>query len=953
MNQLLQTLRKIQTKLVFFTLGIGATIWFLIRVIPKPSRATYPCMRAATPFMSSFVIYLLSIGGSAFFFRKMRNKYKSARYLAAFSFFVAFVAMAMVSNSSRYQKANAMNLVPENYYMANTPVGTPQGLVPGRVVWIWNPEATDADFNPGNVKSRWWIDHTNSDVVEDMLMEGLINYTGSNSSQDAWDMLFKHFNENHGKGNTGYTPGEKIYVKINVTNSCCSMSGTTKTGNYDRMDSTPELLLALLKQLIEEVGVAQEDIYMGDPFRTFRDEYYTLCHEHYPDVNYTDGLGINGRYKTVPTEDHKMIFSDGKLEYRIPGEYYEADYFINMPCLKSHDTGGITIGAKNHQGSILQDGASPSEQSAYDMHYAFPEHDDSEGGTHRYRHLVDYLGHERMGGNTLLTIVDGIWAGRSWEGFVERWNMEPFNGDYPNSLFISQDLVAIDAVCFDFLLEEYKTKSESQKYPYMAGTDDYLMQAADPENWADGIVYDPEGDGTPIGSLGVYEHWNNATDKNYSGNLGGENGIELVKVMNVSFPHQITMENSQLPSNNVSALVVDEAEVAWFGTDAGLAQFDGINWFVYTTSNGLSSNQINDIEVADDKAVIWIATDLGLQKATINPGAELTDFGTYNEANSELEGDAVSNLMYDSNKVLWVGTDKAVNVVKDETWDSESTAADSYGDLFSFSEFAITDIEEYQHDSMALISTKGKGIIRYGYNEVDGFTGASTYAPPWASLNTENVYAITVNGEEQWYGTDIGAYYHPNNQTKAEWINYNKEFNHLLNDQITDVHIDRAGNVWIGTHEGINIITAEGNFLKHTVEYGGLINDDVTAIEEDSKGNIWISTNGGVEWFDNLPGVDVYTNIEEPLLKQHIDIYPNPAIDFINLKFSVDRPTFARVSIYNLNGQLVDVVFEDKIRDNNYTTTVDISNQSYFKKGIYIVLAEIGEKRQFLKIEKL
>ena len=43
-------------------------------------------------------------------------------------------------------------------------------------------------------------------------------------------------------------------------------------------------------------------------------------------------------------------------------------------------------------------------------------------------------------------------------------------------------------------------------------------------------LYDPERDGIRCRSLGVFEHWNNATEKKYSGNLGRGNGIELFKV---------------------------------------------------------------------------------------------------------------------------------------------------------------------------------------------------------------------------------------------------------------------------------------------------------------------------------------------------------------------------------------------------------------------------------------
>ena len=99
--------------------------------------------------------------------------------------------------------------------------------------------------------------------------------------------------------------------------------------------------------------------------------------------------------------------------------------------------------------------------------------------------------------------MDGIWAGRNWEGIVEKWQMAPFNNDYPNSLFLSQDPVAIESVGFDFLLEEYKNKAENIKYPYISGVDDYLFQAADSSYWPEGIQYDPEGDGTILSSLGV------------------------------------------------------------------------------------------------------------------------------------------------------------------------------------------------------------------------------------------------------------------------------------------------------------------------------------------------------------------------------------------------------------------------------------------------------------------
>jgi hypothetical protein len=81
----------------------------------------------------------------------------------------------------------------------------------------------------------------------------------------------------------------------------------------------------------------------------------------------------------------------------------------------------------------------------------------------------------------------------------------------------------------------------------MYGTDDYLHQAADSANWprtVGGIPfkgYGPNGDGKIIGSLGIHEHWNDSTHKQYSRNLDSINGkgIELVFLNQSSSPSPI------------------------------------------------------------------------------------------------------------------------------------------------------------------------------------------------------------------------------------------------------------------------------------------------------------------------------------------------------------------------------------------------------------------------------
>jgi hypothetical protein len=275
------------------------------------------------------------------------------------------------------------------------------------------------------------------------------------------------------------------------------------------------------------VGVNEFDITMGDPYRKFRQEYVDLVMSQFPAVYYVDGAGGNGVEQTVPSAEAVLKFSDKLYESTLPQQYLDAAYVINMPCLKTHNEGGITLIAKNHQGSFLEKGDDPKSQYAIKMHYSLPA---NRSGSGQYRHTVDYMGHAETGGKGLIYIIDGLWGGENWEGQIKKFKSDPFNFDYPNSLFVGQDPVALESVGYDVLFQEYVVDVAKANYPirFKVEIADYLKQCASSDFWPNNFTYDPEGDGTPLGSLGVFEHWNNPTDRQYTRNLGTGDGIELI-----------------------------------------------------------------------------------------------------------------------------------------------------------------------------------------------------------------------------------------------------------------------------------------------------------------------------------------------------------------------------------------------------------------------------------------
>jgi len=541
--------------LLFFTLGIISTIWFLVRVIPKPSRASYPCMQVAAPLMSGFVVYLLSLGGITLALRKAKQNLVNARYLAAGSFILVAMVGMFLTITHNIQNSAASTLPgtgPEDG--PNQPMGKGLGVNPGRVVWIWNPEATNENciscFNTQN----WYFkpENTNEKVVGSMVRNAINKLTGKTKLTESWDILIHTQNIRKSNKNAGYTKGEKIFIKINQGTARWVLNDEDKNNGYylpktlkpneerrrislGATETGPYVILELLRELVNELGVSQSDIAVGDPMTNTYGHNYDIWHAEFPGVVYTDKFTNKyGRTLIHPTSKDLIFYSDKSQSDKLYDIMENADYLINTALFKPHVSAGISLTAKNHFGS-------QARETAGHLHYSLISRSGgvaTNGGYHKYRVLVDLMGSKYLGQNTVLYLVDGLFGGGGTETSPPvKYFMAPFNNDYCNSIFVSQDQVALESVCFDFLRTEWNginkhdpINNKPENGPNMNGVDDYLHQAADAANWPAGIVYDPDNSGRPLPSLGTHEHWNNAEKKQYSRNLGFDKGIELVSI---------------------------------------------------------------------------------------------------------------------------------------------------------------------------------------------------------------------------------------------------------------------------------------------------------------------------------------------------------------------------------------------------------------------------------------
>jgi len=61
-----------KTSWIWIVIGLASVIWVLIRVVPKPSRATYPCQKVAQPLAAGFIAWLLGLVGSSLIINRAR-----------------------------------------------------------------------------------------------------------------------------------------------------------------------------------------------------------------------------------------------------------------------------------------------------------------------------------------------------------------------------------------------------------------------------------------------------------------------------------------------------------------------------------------------------------------------------------------------------------------------------------------------------------------------------------------------------------------------------------------------------------------------------------------------------------------------------------------------------------------------------------------------------------------
>src|ERR1035438_8150751 len=422
--------------------------------------------------------------------RSAQLRLHKSGWLSAAGLAMAVAAAACLSAPSTYAQSQPPPSLQPHFVPtepANSPLGVAFGIKPGRVAWEFDPKATSWDGL--SVSPGWWDDsNTHPAVVDKMLADVIMSVGDATNVRESWARIFTDFNNRKGRGNVGYTKGEKIVIKLNLNQ--VHDHGDGAKDSY----IAPQLVQALLGQLVEQVGAAPADITFYDAIRHVPVTIFDRCTKLYPGVHFVDTTGTDGRGKAVPDLAKPLVLSQGGETFYFPTCVTQAQYMINFAGLKGHYLAGMTVCAKNHLGSFFKPDGTPG---ARDLHSTIAV--ESSGGRRgpqtiqamgSYNSLVDLNGHDQTGGKTILYLIDGLYATKHNEYRLDpscKWTSAPFNNNWTSSLLASQDGVAIDSVALDFLRNE-PTLSKIVAGP---AVDNYLHEMAQANNPPSKTVYDP------------------------------------------------------------------------------------------------------------------------------------------------------------------------------------------------------------------------------------------------------------------------------------------------------------------------------------------------------------------------------------------------------------------------------------------------------------------------------
>ncbi len=347
----------------------------------------------------------------------------------------------------------------------------------------------------------------------------------------------------------------------------------------------------------------------------------------------------------------------------------------------------------------------------------------------------------------------------------------------------------------------------------------------------------------------------------------------------------------------------------------GVYQLDDSGWTVYDRRSGMPTNNVITVE-ADAEGRVWVGSWGGGVAVRNQDG-----WVAVTHENSPLIGIgtsrsfvAISDIARDKDGNMWVvnvqggvvvvnGYPVAEGLLIPQTWLGFEPQTDTGKIRF-----------RADGDGLKWITsrTEGLAVLDDGGTPFDGSDDltARIYSGSEPRLSSDRitdllltadgtVWVGTNNGLDSFRGTfsgETGTY----SIAREDWRTYSTS-DGLPTNEISALAADAAGNVWVGTEEGLARINPRGEWdFTFSASNSGLIDNRVKSLLYDEAGDeLWIGT------FDGLSRLTLGASAPGEKPGEGLVVYPNP-FDPLQGQLTVSGlPLGASLRIYRPSGQLV------------------------------------------------
>jgi len=368
----------------------------------------------------------------------------------------------------------------------------------------------------------------------------------------------------------------------------------------------------------------------------------------------------------------------------------------------------------------------------------------------------------------------------------------------------------------------------------------------------------------------------------------------------VRFRH-LSLEEG-LSSTYVTSIIQDRKGFMWVGTWKGLNRYDGYQFKTFrhdpADSLSLGSGGVYDI-LEDRDGILWIGMSSGLDRFD-RKTETFTHFFQENNDITNLNGNVVLSLHEDREGNLWVGTVRGLICYQKKTgqsfrfqndpnnpnslcdnfisaicqtrdgsvWVGTRNGLNKYNPKTGVFQRYLANLEAplsaatISNNRVVTLMEDNNGLLYIGTKGVLDIYDPQKSQDPF-SHGSKPIYAILRdrNDGTLWLGSPNGLF----QQTRFNTDSLNQYFSStaisdgLSSNSIFALCQDREGSIWIGTDNGINLLTPEKTqfrcYKNNPNVSESLSSNLLRSVAIDQYNKVWVGTNGaGLNRLDPVTG---------------------------------------------------------------------------------------------------